>query len=100
MILFKFILARIFNEMQEQVRNLLMCCESGRELEVLHRCLKPDNHILWLKCMEVKRDLLMAFQPFYPQVRLEVFGSTVMGIAFKGTHFCKKSKLFSDLSRL
>lgn len=76
--------ARIFRKMQEQVRNQLMCCDPGQELEVLHHCLKPDNHTLWLKCMEVKRDLILAFQNCYPFVRLEVFGSTVMGIAFKG----------------
>lgn len=35
--------------------------------------------------MEVKKDLLLAFQRSYPSVRLEVFGSTVMGIAFKGS---------------
>lgn len=70
--------------MQEQVRSRLLCCESGQELEVLHHTLRPDNHTLWLKCMEVKKDLLMAFQRSYPLVRLEVFGSTVMGVAFKG----------------
>lgn len=70
--------------MQEQVRTRLMNCEPGQELEVLHHALKPDNNMLWLKCMEVKTDLLMAFQSYYPMVRLEVFGSTVMGIAFNG----------------
>lgn len=75
---------RILQKMQEQVRSRLICCGAGQELEVLHHALKPDNHMLWLKCMEVKRDLLMAFQSYYPFVRLEVFGSTVMGIAFKG----------------
>lgn len=49
--------------------------------------LKPDNNELWLRCMEVKRDLLMAFHRTYPSVRLEVFGSTVMGIAFKDSDF-------------
>lgn len=48
--------------------------------------LKPDTNELWLKCMEVKKDLLMAFHRTYPSVRLEVFGSTVMGIAFKGKY--------------
>lgn len=76
--------AHIFQMMQEEVRSRLERCEPGRELEVLHSSLKPDHQTLWLKCMEVKKDLLMAFQRQFPGVRLEVFGSTVMGIAFKG----------------
>lgn len=102
----------IFQNMQEQVRNLLTCCDPGMELQVmcfmtkamliqykplmlskrqkivfhqiLHHVLKPDTNALWLKCNEVKKDLILAFQRSYPSVRLEVFGSTVMGIAFKG----------------
>lgn len=74
----------LFKTMQEQIRSRLSCCEPGQELEVLHYTLKPDYHALWLKCMEVKRDLFNAIQRYYPFVRLEVFGSTVMGIAFKG----------------
>lgn len=76
--------AEMFELMQQEVRSRLQCCQPGRELEILHTSLKPDYQTLWLKCMEVKRDLLLALQRFYPLVRLEVFGSTVMGIAFKG----------------
>lgn len=75
---------KMFEFMQQEVRSRLQCCQPGRELEILHTSLKPDYQTLWLKCMEVKRDLLLALQRFYPFVRLEVFGSTVMGIAFKG----------------
>lgn len=75
---------KVFQMMQEQIRNRLMCCEPGRELEVIHTTLIPEHQTLWRKCMEVKKDLLLAFQCYYPFVRLEVFGSTVMGIAFKG----------------
>lgn len=87
--------ARIFELMQEQVRSRLMCCEPGRELEVLHSALKPDYAMLWVKCMDVKKDLLLALQRFYPFVRLEVFGSTVMGIAFKDSDF----DFYVELSR-
>lgn len=52
--------------------------------KVLQTALMPDYRSLWLKCVEVKNDLLSALQRSYPFVRLEVFGSTVMGIAFKG----------------
>lgn len=75
---------RFFKIMQEQIRSRLSCCEPGQELEVLRHTLQPDYNTLWLKCMEVKKDLLIALQRSYPFVRLEVFGSTVMGIAFKG----------------
>lgn len=75
---------RLFNKMKQDVRNGIQSCESGKELEVLHRALRPEHHALWYKCIEVKKDLLTALAPYYPQVRLEVFGSTVMGIAFKG----------------
>lgn len=70
--------------MQDEVNNGLRSCEPGRELEVLHRCLRPDHHFLWYKCIEVKKDLVNALYRLYPLVRLEVFGSTVMGMAFKG----------------
>lgn len=82
--------ARIFRLMQEKVRNVLMNCESGKELEVLYDALRPNHQQLWQNCNEIKRDLILAFQKSYPSVRLEVFGSTVMGIAFKGN--CKINK--------
>lgn len=75
---------QMFELMQEQVRSRLQFCEPGQELDILNSSLKPDTQLLWLKYMEVKSDLLLALQRFYPFVRLEVFGSTVMGIAFKG----------------
>ncbi|XP_055308241.1 uncharacterized protein LOC129572325 [Sitodiplosis mosellana] len=86
---------RIFELMREQVKKRLECCEPGRELEVLQTSLMPDYRSLWLKCMEVKNDLLFALQRFYPFVRLEVFGSTVMGIAFRDSDF----DFFIELSR-
>lgn len=74
-----------FRQMQEHFANQLSACEPGQELSVLHNALKPDDQELWNKCMEVKTDILLAFQPHHPNVQLKVFGSTVMGIAFKGT---------------
>lgn len=73
-----------FKQMQQDVRLGLQSCEPGKELEVLHHTLRPDHQTLWLKCMDVKRDIWTALKRYYPSVRLEVFGSTVMGIAFKG----------------
>lgn len=78
------LLVRQFKMMQNEVNNGLRSCEPGKELEVLHRALRPDHHFLWYKCIEVKKDLVNALYRLYPMVRLEVFGSTVMGMAFKG----------------
>lgn len=78
------LIVRQFRMMQNEVNNGLRSCEPGRELDVLHRSLRPDHHNLWYKCIEVKKDLVNALYRFYPMVRLEVFGSTVMGMAFKG----------------
>lgn len=80
------LIVRQFRMMQNEVNNGLRSCEPGKELEVLHRCLRPDHHLLWYKCIEVKKDLVNALYRLYPMVRLEVFGSTVMGMAFKGQH--------------
>lgn len=74
----------IFQIMRRNVTEGLTHCESGQELEILQNSLRPDFNVLWLKCMEVKRDIVAALCRVYPGVRLEVFGSTVMGIAFKG----------------
>lgn len=76
--------SEIFQIMRQNVTEGLTHCESGQELEILQNALRPDFNLLWLKCMEVKRDLVAALCRVYPGVRLEVFGSTVMGIAFKG----------------
>lgn len=81
------LVARQFKIMQNDVNNGLRSCEPGKELEVLHRSLRPDHHLLWYKCIEVKKDLVNDLYRFYPMVRLEVFGSTVMGMAFKGQYF-------------
>lgn len=80
--------ARIFRKMREEVHNQLSCCGPGQELEVLNRCLKPDAQTLWLTCKEVERDLMLSLRSYYPFARVGVFGSTVMGIAFKGNAFC------------
>lgn len=76
--------AEAFKNMQDDVRLGLISCEPGKELEILHQTLRPIHNALWFKCMEVKKDIWTALQRFYPGVRLQVFGSTVMGIAFKG----------------
>lgn len=86
--------------MQNEVNNGLRSCEPGRELEVLHRCLRPDHHFLWYKCIEVKKDLVNSLCRLYPLIRLEVFGSTVMGMAFKGFKVSFDSHIYISNSKL
>lgn len=78
------------NSAKEQHKNLLkllQLCMKGNELAVLHNTLLPEPYTLWLKCMHVKRDITNALFPFYPTVNVQVFGSTVMGTAFKGCSY-------------
>lgn len=77
--------------MQNDLEMGLRHCLSGDEREVLNQSLRPSGHILWYKVIaEVKSDLLNALATTYPAMRMEVYGSTLMGIAFKGTvsSFC------------
>lgn len=39
--------AKLFELMQERVVSGLLCCEPGRELEVLHTSLHTDYQTLW-----------------------------------------------------
>lgn len=72
--------------MQNDLEMGLRHCMSGDEREVLNLSLRPSAHILWYKVIaEVKSDLLNALATTYPAMRMEVYGSTLMGIAFKGT---------------
>lgn len=73
-----------FNKMKEDFLTLMQKCEDGSELEILRIALLPEPYSLWQKCMEVRMDLMNIFGRYYPFVRVDVFGSTVMGTAFKG----------------
>lgn len=74
--------------MQRDLNNGFRHCRPGCEREVLNQSLRPSGHILWNKIIaEVKSDLFSALAETYPSMQLEVFGSALMGIAFKGIFF-------------
>lgn len=71
--------------MQRDLNNGFRHCRSGCERDVLNRSVRPSGHILWNKVIaEVKSDLFNALAETYPAMKMEVFGSALMGIAFKG----------------
>ncbi|XP_037047264.1 speckle targeted PIP5K1A-regulated poly(A) polymerase-like [Bradysia coprophila] len=68
--------------MQKAVRSELMNCKVGEELETLVRTLLHN-----VQRHQVEKDVLAAFQHHYPGIfkndQIRLFGSSVMGIAFK-----------------
>lgn len=70
--------------MQQRITLGLEKCAPGQELDFLLDALRPNYNQMWASCSAVKRDLLLSLVQAFPQTRLEVFGSTVMGVAFKG----------------
>lgn len=78
---------RMFQLMQENILHSLKSCDFGREIDALSSVLFPDPHGLLYFCEEIKRDLYAALRPVFSSVRLAVFGSAVMGMAFT-SEFC------------
>lgn len=73
-----------FKSMQQSVRSALTNCAPGDEFEALVRVLQyniPGQE-------QVRKDVMAAFRRHYSGVftddQLHLFGSSVMGIAFKG----------------
>lgn len=73
----------IIQELKKTVKSEIGKCAAGTELEVLHRVLSPDPWTLQFKCMVVRVDLQVILHPFRLE-RIDLFGSTVMGVAFLG----------------
>lgn len=74
--------------MQRDLNNGFRYCRPGCERDVLNRSLRPSGHVLWNKIIaEVKSDLFNALAGTYSSMQMEVFGSALMGIAFKGTSY-------------
>lgn len=84
--------------MKQNVNNALKECSPGSELDLLFEILRPNYNQMWANNRAVKQDLLYALRCTYPEARIEVFGSTVMGIAFKGTKYMSlhMNNLFSQ----
>lgn len=75
---------QIFRQMQHNVTAGLENCPPGRELDFIMDVVRPNYQKMWAACTQVKHDLVLALCRPFPNVRMEVFGSTVMGVAFKG----------------
>lgn len=71
------------NRLKESVLSGLKNAERGMELMLLKNILLPDPNVLHYNCMMVKQDLCRILQAMHP-IRIDLFGSTVMGIAFQG----------------
>ncbi|KAJ6638924.1 Terminal uridylyltransferase 4 [Pseudolycoriella hygida] len=73
---------KAWRSMHDAVRNALVHCEPGSELDVLLQTLLHDHPI-----DRVKEDVLTGFQTYYTTTfrsdQVHVFGSTVMGITFE-----------------
>lgn len=73
--------------MKQNVNKALEQCTPGSELDLLYEVLRPNYRQMWANYRAVKQDLLSALRRTYPETRIEIFGSTVMGVAFKGTTY-------------
>lgn len=71
--------------MQKDLETSLRHCLSGDERDVLNQSLRPPAQFLWYEIItEIKSDLNSSLRANYPSMRLEVYGSALIGIAFKG----------------
>jgi hypothetical protein len=71
------------NRLKESVLSGLKNADRGMALMLLKSILLPDLNVLHYNCMMVKQDLCRILQGIHP-IRIDLFGSTVMGIAFQG----------------
>lgn len=74
------------HQFQKSVKEELAKCDPGIEIETLKRIIMPDPWVLSYQCTEVKNDLQRLLQPFHP-IRIDLFGSIIMGIALHGMYF-------------
>lgn len=77
---------RIFDQIEENVNKNLKKCTDGTELDTFLRTLLPSPSTLDYQCLEVKQDLFTVLKPLRPS-RIDLFGSSVMGLAFEGMVF-------------
>lgn len=76
--------ATLVSAMEKEVVDGLIHCQPHRMMDLLNRAIRPDPGYLFHACMQVKEDLLGIFSRSFPLVRVDVFGSTIIGTAFKG----------------
>lgn len=70
--------------MDRELFDGLTHCTPFRMMEMMHKAIRPDPSELFHACMQVKRDLMNTFQMSFQNVNIDVFGSTIIGTAFKG----------------
>lgn len=74
----------VLNQLIFDAIHCLRTCGNGTELEALQWVLRPNQNELWYTYNLVKNDLERCIGRTYPDVRVELFGSTVMGMSFRG----------------
>lgn len=85
--------------MQNDLEMGLRHCVPGSENDVLNRSLRSSPQLLWYKIIpEVKLDIFNALSTIYPSMRMEVYGSTLIGIAFKGIFLLFFHKFYFQLN--
>lgn len=72
-----------FQHLKELVKFKLQNCPIGFEIDVLHKVLRPEPWRLNYISAQVKHDLHMILFPLRP-AEIQLFGSTVMGLSFRG----------------
>lgn len=72
-----------YAEIQQRLIFELNSCVRGSELEAMQRILMPNPWELNYRCAQLKHELHSLLEPMRPK-NIRLFGSTVMGIAFRG----------------
>ncbi len=72
-----------FGELKQLVKIAIEKCPIDTELHVLQKTLQPDPSIIDHHCKTVTNDLQCILLPLGPK-QIDLFGSTAMGVAFKG----------------
>lgn len=75
--------SKFYKEIHHTLAGELKRCVPGTEIETLQRILMPNPWELSYRCVQLKHELSVLLQLMHPQ-DIRLFGSTVMGIAFRG----------------
>lgn len=72
-----------FKQLKENVIYGLKNCADGIELDVLNQIVRPQTWELKYHCKQVKHDLHCFLQPL-GITKIELFGSIITGLMFRG----------------
>lgn len=73
----------MIEQLKRDVKMEIQSCPLGMELNAIEYALQPNASFLKYQHIRVRDDLMLHLQRFRVQ-RIDLFGSTVIGIAFKG----------------